>query len=249
MSQMILIKAGTTFPNTVREYGDFDTWTCRGLGLSPDQVRLFDVSRDSELPAPEQCSGVVITGSHAMVTDDADWSERLVEWIAHLLEARVPFLGICYGHQLLAKAAGGAIGNHPDGPEIGTVAIDCLPASSSDPLFRTLPTSFYGHVTHFQTVLTLPPHITRLAANAYEPHHAIRVGDCAWGLQFHPEFDSQIMHAYISEQSEGLQAAGMSVVDLDQSVRLTPIAASILRNFAEICQGRVALSSVYQSMT
>ncbi len=141
MSSFVVIKAGTTFPNIARKYGDFEDWVCQGVGIAPDQLSLFDAIRGDSLPSAKECSGVVVTGSHSMVTDELDWSEHLIEWIAELLDAGVPFLGICYGHQLLARAAGGTVGYHPLGKEIGTVDIELLPDSlhipeQSEQLFR-----------------------------------------------------------------------------------------------------------------
>jgi GMP synthase (glutamine-hydrolysing) len=236
-SRLIIIKAGTTFPNTARKFGDFENWTRHGLGLAVDQVHIIDAVTAVELPSPTTCTGVVVTGSHAMVSDAEPWSERLVTWIAQLIELRVPYLGICYGHQLLAKAAGGRVGYHPKGQEIGSVEVRLFAEHAQDALFSGLPDQFPVHVTHAQSVLSLPNHVVRLAANDFEHNHGIRVGDCAWGVQFHPEYNSDIMKSYIEEQSEALRTAGRNDADIMQTVKDTPEAASILRRFAAICSG------------
>ncbi len=235
LGSFFVIKAGTTFPNTARKYGDFEDWTRQGLGIALNQVSVIDAIRDACLPAVKDCKGVAVTGSHSMVTDGADWSEHLIEWIAELVDSGVPFLGICYGHQLLARAAGGTVGYHPLGKEIGTVDIDLLPESSTDRLFQGLPVRFPVHVTHSQTVLSLPNNAIRLAANPFDNCHAIRVGDCAWGVQFHPEYDASVMRSYVEEQVEELGSAGMILSEIYRTVRDTPEAASILRRFAAVC--------------
>jgi GMP synthase (glutamine-hydrolysing) len=243
MNRFIIIKAGTTFPNTARQYGDFDEWTRLGLGLSPDQVDVFDVMGSEVLPSAKDCEGVVVTGSHAMVTDKCDWSEQLVAWIAELLRAKVPFLGICYGHQLLTKAAGGTVGYHPLGQELGTVDVNLLPEHLSDALFKDFPPTFFAHVTHSQSVLDLPSHAIRLAENSFEKNHAIRVGDCAWGVQFHPEYSAGLMRSYIEEQAGEIQASGRSMADILQTVKDTPDAASVLRRFAAFCEQKKVLKA------
>jgi GMP synthase (glutamine-hydrolysing) len=232
MKELYIIKVGTTYASTADRFGDFDDWTVAGLGLSASDVRVLDVEHGAVLPATEECSAAVITGSHAMVTDDLPWSVKTEQWISSLLEARVPVLGICYGHQLLARAAGGQVGFHPDGREIGIVQIHLLPDAADDPLFQSFPSFFAAQVSHSQTVLSLPPGAVPLAANRHEPHHAIRVGDCAWGLQFHPEFDSKIMRLYIMAETRELLAEGRNVAELLQAVSETQIAAGTLRNFA-----------------
>jgi len=169
-----------------------------------------------------------------MVTDNLPWSARVAEWIPTLMELNVPFLGICYGHQLLAHALGGEVGFHPKGTEVGTVDIHLLTSYSNDPLFKSLPSTFPAHVTHAQTVLTLPQGAVHLATNSFEPNHAFRIGKCAWGVQFHPEYDASIMRSYIVNEAEDLKKEGIDVGPILDSVKETPVAASILRRFYHI---------------
>ena len=231
MKKLYIIKIGTTFPATAAKFGDFDQWTAKGLGSVDLNVSIVDAEHGGALPKVEECAGVVITGSHAMVTDSAPWSGILEKWLSLLLQAQVPVLGICYGHQLLARAAEGRVDFHPNGKEIGMVDIHLLAECLNDPLFQAFPKSFPAHVTHSQTVLNLPKGAICLAANAHEPNHAYRLGKCAWGVQFHPEFNVDIMRSYIQEQSNELKSAGWDVQQLLSKVRETPVAEKILQRF------------------
>jgi len=244
MKRLYVIKTGTTFPATARRFGDFDMWTEVGLGAPDIETVVVDAEHGASLPRARECAGAVITGSHSMVTDDLPWSVKLERWIGSLLDSRTPLLGICYGHQLLARAAGGQVGDNPRGKEIGTVRLDLLPQCATDPVFGSLPQSFHVHVTHSQTVVSLLAGSTRLAANAHEPTHAMRVGDWAYGVQFHPEYDGDIMRSYIEEQKAELAAAGEDVTKLLGTVRETPVAARVLRNFARIVRERLAGESM-----
>jgi GMP synthase (glutamine-hydrolysing) len=239
MKKLYIIKAGSTFATVVARLGDFDKWVAEGLGEPGVEIGIVDVEHGASLPAAGECAGVVITGSHSMVTDNLPWSLELEEWIPSLLSAATPVFGICYGHQILAQAAGGKAGFHPRGREVGTVSIQLLPACSGDPLFRSLPPSFPVHASHSQTVLTLPGGATRLAANAYEPSHAFRVGDWAWGVQFHPEYSVDIMRSYITERADELESAGMDVPRLLDEVTETPVAAQTLSNFGAVVRERL----------
>ncbi|MDH3999002.1 MAG: glutamine amidotransferase [Desulfuromonadales bacterium] len=234
MNKLILVKAGTTFSETAARLGDFDHWTLRGLGLSAEQCAVVSVFQDEPLPPIKQCSGVVITGAHCMVTDDLPWSLALEQWLPKLVAAGIPILGVCYGHQLLARALGGEVGFHPGGKELGTVAVQRLAASNDDPLFNTLPESFPAHVTHAQTVLALPPGAVCLAQNDFEPHHAFRYGKNAWGVQFHPEYDSAIMGEYLRAQRSDIETRGGNLSAMLANVSETPQASSVLRRFAQI---------------
>ena len=239
MNRLYIIKVGATFSATAKQYGDFEAWTAATLGAVNVEICILDAENGAALPAAADCAGVVITGSHSMVTDNLRWSVQIEKWIPSLLEARTPLFGICYGHQLLAQASGGQVGFHPRGKEIGTVKIQLDPECANDALFRSLPQSFVAHTAHSQTVLGLPSSATRLAANAYEPNHAFRLGDCAWGVQFHPEYTANIMRSYIEAQAGELETAGLDVPELLRAVKETPIAAKTLRNFARFVERRL----------
>jgi GMP synthase (glutamine-hydrolysing) len=239
MKKLYIIKAGTTFPNILEKFGDFDKWTLEALGDVEIETSILDVENGAELPKAKDCAGVVITGSHAMVTEKLPWSVRLERWIPSLIEAKTPFFGICYGHQLLAEATGGEVGFHKMGKEIGTVEVELVSDYADDHLFKELPNSFSVHATHAQTVLKLPKGARRLAANSYEPNHVFCVGECAWGVQFHPEYNVDIMCAYIEAQEKDLQTKGTDIKNILGSVDDTPVASQVFRNFAHFVEDRL----------
>ncbi len=235
-----IIKAGDTYPELAARDGDFDVWIAAGLGT--DAVRVVD-PRDMTLPLPSasECAGVVISGAHAMLTDDLPWMQRLAEWTRKMVTAQVPYLGICFGHQLLATAMGGKVDFHPQGREIGSVPIELLPAAAADPLFAALPGQFVAHAVHAQSVRKLPKGATLLAGNAYEPTHAFRIGTCAWGVQFHPEFTLERLAAYLEHLSPDLIAAGRDIDVIRAGLVATPVAARVLPRFA-----RLALAQAFE---
>lgn len=236
MKPLAIIKIGTTFPGLRLDCGDFDTWVREGLGHDSGPVSVIDVEAGDPLPLSRDVRGVVVTGSHAMVTDRLEWSESLAGRIRLWVYDEVPVLGICYGHQLLAHALGGLVDYHPQGREMGTVDIDLFPACSADPLFRGLPPRFPVHATHAQTVLRLPEGAVCLAGNDFEATHAYRVGEQAWGVQFHPEYSSRILKAYIDERAADLESQGHDLPAIYRTVKETPEASSILKRFAHIAK-------------
>jgi len=228
---LLIVLAGNTFPQISSTAGDFDDWIAAGLDNPPSQLRI-DAREASTLPPPATLAGVVISGSHAMVTDRQPWSERLAAWLRTCVEARTPVLGICYGHQLLAHALGGRVGYRPGGLEIGTHDVTLTPAAAEDALFGTTPPAFPAQLVHAQAVLELPPGATLLASSAEEPCQAMRVGSRAWGVQFHPEFSAEAMRGYIRCKAEALIAQRRDPSALLTAVRETPEAANLLRRFA-----------------
>ena len=195
MKKIYIIKAGTTFENIIEKYGDFEDWILKYIDDCVTQI--IDIQNDEELPSFEDCDGVIVTGSHAMVTQEHPWSLKIEEFIKELVKLEIPLLGICYGHQLLAKSLGGKAGYHPKGMELGTVDISVSDEAKNDDIFKHLPQMFDVHVVHAQSALSLPLGAVLLASNKYEKNHAFRIKSNAWGVQFHPEYDKEIMKAYI----------------------------------------------------
>ncbi len=232
MKKIYIIKAGSTFPETAAKHGDFEEMTKRGLGSSAAEVITVKACQGEPLPSAQTCHAVFITGSHCMVTDNLPWSLAIEAWIPALVRLQVPLLGICYGHQLLGRAMGGQVDYHPRGREIGTVEIRKTAAAQTDPLFKQLPERFPAHTTHAQSVLNLPPGAVLLAENAFEPHHAFRVGHCAWGVQFHPEYNLEVMRDYLINQQEHLSGAGQDLARLSEQSCETSAANSLLARFA-----------------
>jgi GMP synthase (glutamine-hydrolysing) len=156
-----------------------------------------------------------------------------------VIESGVPVLGICYGHQLLARAMGGEVDYHPKGLEIGTtwveqVQVGADQAGDSDLLFRGLPKTFTAHVCHSQTVVRLPSGAVRLAKNDFEPNHAFRIGRSAWGVQFHPEYDIAVMSAYARNMETLITTSGLDLSKILEQIQATPTALEILGRFSRL---------------
>ena len=228
---LLIVKTGDTLDTLTRTMGDFEQWVAAGLGETTLPVQVLDARKPPALPAPAALAGVVLTGSHAMVSDREPWSEALVPWLQALVAHGTPVLGICYGHQLLAHALGGEVGYHPGGLELGTVDVHLTPAAQADALFSGLPACLHAHVVHAQTVRTLPPNAVHLAANAHEPHHAFRVGRHAWGVQFHPEFNAAAMQGYVEHLAPTLPAGQPC-----PAVQETALSNGLLARFARLCE-------------
>jgi GMP synthase (glutamine-hydrolysing) len=230
---LAIFKAGSTWPAMAEAHGDFEDWLCANLGDARHCTRVIAVAAGEAPPPPETLAGVIITGSHAMVTDRADWSERLADWLRLAVASKLPVLGICYGHQLLADALGGEVSNLQPAPEVGTITVELCEAASNDPLFAGLPSRFPAHASHVQSARRLPPQAVALARSVSEPHHAFRIGCCAWGVQFHPEFDTHSMRAYVRRWANRADAPVRDWEGIEAEIRSTPEAALITRRFAD----------------
>ena len=237
--RLLIVKTGSTVPGVLARRGDFEHWIARAIGNVPLGVEVASVYAGDALPVASDFAGVIVTGSPAMVTAREAWSEATAAWLPSVVQARVPLLGICYGHQLLAHALGGKVGANPRGREIGTVEVDFR--SSTDPLLGNLDGRISFHATHVESALELPAGARLLASNRLEPHHAFALGDRTWGVQFHPEFDADVMRGYLVERREQLEAEGLDVDRLRRATRECPEGPSLLERFAQIAHGAHAL--------
>lgn len=230
-ARVVILKTGTTYPQIKAQFGDFDAWFVRALANQLD-VTVVDVT-EAPLPGrPGDWQGIVITGSPAMVSERAAWSEATADWVKQAVEADIPLLGVCYGHQLLAHALGGRVDYHPKGRESGTHSVTLFDSAETDPLFRQMPRQFLAQLTHKQSVLELPSGAVLLGQSDFEPHQAFRVGNHAWGVQFHPEFTDQVMKAYLEVQYPDLEQEGLDAASLLSSVHPAPEASRLLTLFA-----------------
>ena len=215
----------------MRRHGSFAHWIRVAAGLERDEAVVVDVARGDALPARAGFAGAIVTGSAAMVTERLDWSERSAGWLREAAHAGLPLLGICYGHQLIAHALGGEVGDNPRGREMGTVCIELADAAREDPLFAGLPARFPAQATHLQSVLQPPAGATVLARNDHDECHAFRWGERAWGVQFHPEFSAGHMRGYIHARAEALASEGRNSRRMAAAVRAAPHARAVLRRF------------------
>jgi GMP synthase (glutamine-hydrolysing) len=238
MARFLIVKTGSTVSNVVAQRGDFEAWITRGLGVPGERVEVCSVHQEEVLPAASALSdfaGVVVTGSPAMVTERHPWSERTAAWLREAVSGDVAVLGICYGHQLLAHAFGGRVDTNPHGRNIGTIDVALNDSGARDALLGALGPVLHVPVSHMQSVLELPQGATLLATTARDPHHAFAIGRRAWGVQFHPEFDADIVRGYVAARRDIINAEGLDAVAIEQAARDTDHGPRVLRRFAELC--------------
>lgn len=234
MACVLIVKTGDAYPEVVDQYGDFETLFEKQLSTALPahlEVQVWDAQRNPTPPALDTLAGILITGSHSMVSDAEPWSEALKPWLQGALANDMPMLGVCYGHQLMAAAFGGVSDYHPAGRESGTHTVRLTLAGRQDPLFSQLPESFAAHLSHAQSVMQAPHGCTVLAHNSHDAHQALRYGPRQWSVQFHPEFSVPVMRAYIERQRAILRDQGENPASLSAEVTDASDAASLLTRF------------------
>ena len=229
-----IIKLGSTMPSLSTHRGDFEDWVLAGMAMRRENVIIVDAHRGEVLPALDDISGAILTGSHAMAREHADWSEQTADWLRRAVLKGLPILSICYGHQLLAYALGGKVGNNPLGPEFGTAKAQLKRAARTDWLLGGFGETIKVQTSHSQSVLELPPDARVLASSSVDPHLAFVVREHVWGVQFHPEFDVEVVKAYIRAHREELHEQGQDPDALLRTCEPSPAGPEILRRFTQL---------------
>ena len=207
----VILMTGHTMPELSAHKGDFDHWFARLFGWPPSRFHVVDAIGGSPLPDPSGVDGLVISGSACSVMDRPEWS-------------------VCYGHQLIADVLGGCVGLNPAGREIGVCDVTQM---GDDPIFEGLPKEFAVIQTHVDMVTARPPTAREIAGNVMGANQAMAIGDNVRTVQWHPEFDAEVIRHYIRVRSDLIDAemgAG-AAQDIEAKVKDVKSGQIIARNF------------------
>lgn len=122
------------------------------------------------------------------------------------VEHNLPILGVCFGHQLLARTLGGKVETNPAGREMGTVEVVVTKPGSTDAVIGPFFPSFRVQATHEDAVVEPPAGAVVLARTAQDDCAAFRVGERIYGVQFHPEMNGAIMRRCINHRARVIDA-------------------------------------------
>jgi GMP synthase (glutamine-hydrolysing) len=152
-------------------------------------IHCYPFKGDSIPALGEQTAGTIVMGGAQNVSqiDQHPYLTLECDWIRRCIDAERPVVGICLGAQLLAHALGAAVKPHPQGIcEFGYTSV-----SPTDQAGHWLPQATKMVEAHFEG-FELPAEAIPLASSEHFAHQAFRVGDRAFGLQFHPEVSQQM---------------------------------------------------------
>ncbi|HEY7062816.1 MAG TPA: type 1 glutamine amidotransferase [Chloroflexota bacterium] len=163
------------------------------VGASITVVRL---DAGDAIPDPTAYDALLVFGGPMNVDEEAahPWLAAENAAIQRAIQAGQPFLGVCLGAQLLAKALGASVTANPV-PEVGFDTVTLTPAGRADPLFRGCPPALPVFQWHGDT-FALPAGARLLATAPACAHQAFRHGACAYGLQFHVEVTAPMVAAW-----------------------------------------------------
>ena len=173
--------------------------------------KLIEMGDELDIRAPiygdvlpqrfDEYAAALVFGGPMSVNDDEPYLHKEAAWVRQVLEAELPYLGICLGAQLLAKVLGAKVGPHTNAlEEIGYYPI--YAAAEGKALFPEVLRAYQWHKEGFE----LPKGAVLLAQGQDFPNQAFRWGERAFGLQFHPEMTASMVEFWTEQGADLLGA-------------------------------------------
>jgi GMP synthase (glutamine-hydrolysing) len=217
---------------------DVYSWFWRWIKQVP-QLTLDRMSADLATAPGSGTSGVIISGSPRDAWSEDPVNHRLMELVLACRQAGTPVLGVCYGHQIVARALGGKVARHPQGLELGNTPVRLTEAGRRSPIFQGFPHEFDVLSSHSDEVVEMPPGGELTVEGRFTANQGFQWGDRIFGVQFHPETDPEVLRFIWSLRLEQWQPkVPFNLAQRLGEFRPTPQAAAVLPNFVQYCLSR-----------
>ena len=178
-----------------RHPSDGAKFTAMVTGQRPSwQVTAFDLTEGEVPQALGAFDGVIIGGSPASVNGQEPWIASLDPMICDVVGRGQKLFGACFGHQAIARALGGQVGENPGGWVLGVTQTHINRTCS-----WVQPGPLRLAAAHSEQVLRLPSGAEVLGGNDECPVGFYRIGTTVYATQYHPEMSDDFMAALVTE--------------------------------------------------
>jgi len=240
--RLALIETGHAPEEVVDAHGPFPR--LMELMLSPhlpDETTfpIYTVVDGTPPPSPDDADAFLITGSRHGAYEDHDWIPPLCEAIRSIHTAGKPLVGICFGHQIIAKALGGHVEKYDGGWGLGPTEYPLTDAGrailgTGD--HQSGPAAITLNAVHQDQVVKLPPDAVVLASTPFTANAMLAIGESTLTIQPHPEFSCDYVADLIAAKpamgSYAVRATALSKLSeqVDNDLLGQAIAQFITRN-------------------
>ncbi len=195
------------------------------------RITRFDLQAGNVPSDPKACDAWITTGSRASVYDEADWIRATESFIEQVAETDRPFVGICFGHQLLAQTLGAEVKRAPGGWGVGVLPMNVVHNENWMAPRQSVVRMQYMHADQ---VMAVPAGATLLGAAPHCPVAMFQHGPRLLGIEAHPEFPAAYARALIDDRREriGKEAADDALARVEVPVDSSVVGGWIARFFA-----------------
>jgi GMP synthase-like glutamine amidotransferase len=208
-------------------------------------LEFVDFSNGDVLPNTlEGIAAVVMLGGPMNVYEEGEYSflKKEDDFITRLIIEEIPFFGICLGAQLLAKACQGRV-LKSNTEEIGWYAVNVTKEGRQDTLFYGLPANLSVFQWHSDT-FEVPEGGILLAQGKTCRNQAFKIGNYAYGLQFHIEVTPDMVNEWMKGQEDTVDVTKIIKVSMEKRDFLERQAAGILSNFQRIVESSLRVRRI-----
>jgi len=196
-------------------------------------LRTFDVCNGEFPSSLDSCDAYLATGSRFSAYDDVDWIHALKNLVRRIQEAKKPFVGVCFGHQIMAEALGGKVARADLGWGVGVHSVEVI---RPEDWMRPEQSSCGLQYMHQDQVERLPEGGVVIGRSDHCPVAMFRAGDSMLGIQAHPEFPKAYSEALLLDRIERI--GGARVNEALASLDLQTDESAVTKWIVEFLEGR-----------
>jgi GMP synthase-like glutamine amidotransferase len=226
-----LLMVGHVDPKSQHIAGDYPELF--GAILAPLGIDLvpYDLDQGRFPGRVKECDGWICSPSRMSTYDPVDWLPDAEDLLRQIIAAEVPYVGICFGHQLLAQALGGLVEKSSDGWGVGVKDYEVVVAK---PWMTPAASSVAMIGSHQDQVVRLPEGAELLFRSDYCPLGGFAIGERAWTIQVHPEFVPALADHLLAGRIEliGAERVGLARATLSRPLDRHLVASWITQFFA-----------------
>jgi GMP synthase-like glutamine amidotransferase len=194
-----ILEADELADDVVQRYGRYaETFEQLLSAIDPKlSFQTYHVTREDYPQHIDDCDAYLMTGSKYSVYEDIHWIHWLQQFVIDCLEQRKKLVGICFGHQLIAQALGGAVHKHDKGWGIGLASSDVM---HTPDWLKPRQEQFNLLVSHQDQVTRLPRQASLIATNDFCPIAGYQVDHSILTFQGHPEFNRDYIEHLMTQR-------------------------------------------------